>query len=141
MEKPMTNYADLNAPAKVTRWTKWRWVRFIIGMAAGGFLLLNLLGGFNSPKLEVRRIGAILASDGLALLVLNVGTKPITIRSMTVNDRADCTVERISYGTGPNPLPAKLKVGDKIMLLSSCRVIRASVQTDQGSNTYSFTGG
>lgn len=137
----MTNYADLNTPEKVSRWTKWRWLKFLIGMAAGGYLLLNLLGGFNSPELEVRRIGAILASDGLGLLVLNVGTKPITINSMTVNDRADCTVERMSFGTGPNPLPAKLNVGDKIMLLSSCRVIRAFVRTDQGSNTYSFTGG
>lgn len=120
--------------------SKWRWLKIIVGTVAGALLVISLLGSLNSPKLEVRRIGAILATDGLGLEVLNVGTKPITVSAVTVNDRIDCKVQRMSLGTDPNPFPAELKVGDKIMLFSTCRIIRAAVGTDQGSNTYSFTG-
>jgi hypothetical protein len=119
---------------------RWRWFKIIVGTVAGGLLVISLLGSLNSPKLEVRRIGAILATDGLGLEVLNVGTKPITISAVTVNDRVDCKVQRMSLANDPNPFPAELKVGDKIMLFSTCRIIRAAVGTDQGSTTYSFIG-
>lgn len=102
--------------------------------------MIGLLGSLNSPKLEMRRLGAFLADDGKALELLNVGTEPLTVLKMGINDRADCTVKRLSWTDDSSPFPGQLKVGDKLMVMSSCRVIRASVETDHGSNTYSFTG-
>jgi hypothetical protein len=73
----MNNEAYIQpAPSTLTRpRKKWRWLKFLIGTVAATFLAISLLGLYNSPKLEVRRQGAILSDDGKALEVINLGSK------------------------------------------------------------------
>jgi hypothetical protein len=120
---------------------KWRWFKITAGLILGIVVLLKLIGSYNPVELELSRANLFDADrDGKALEVLNVGKAPIKITNITINERADCTLSRLSFVDGSKLLPADLKVGDKIALMSSCRIIRASVETDQGPNTYSFTG-
>ena len=128
----------LPGPAKKP---KAKWWKFAIAILAGGFLLLRLLASINSVDLELRRTDLFdAARDGKVLEITNVGRKPITLVSLTINDRADCKVYRLDAILGNNkPLfPALLNVGDKVSISGTCQVIRATVETDQGSSTYSF---
>ena len=118
--------------------SKWRWLKIIVGIGAALFLAINLLGIANSPKLELTRQGAVFANDGMAVEVTNVGSGPVRIDAMTINDRTDCKAGPLTFGKGGGNFPVELKVGDKQMFIASCRVIRVSVETDQGSNAYSF---
>lgn len=133
------------------RKSRWRWLKIIVGIVAGGFLVIGLLVSINSPKLELKRIG----SDGKGVEVINVGTKPIAITKITINDRADCSVNtlgqafdkmgRLQSGVQANPANDQfrsetLAVGEKATYLSSCLIIRAEVETDSGTATYSFKG-
>jgi hypothetical protein len=132
---------------------RWRWLKIIVGICVALFLAVSLLGISNSPKLELRRIGAYLADDGKMIEITNVGTKPVTITKVTINDRSDCSVQtlaqvfdstgRMASGAKPDAKndqfsSSTFKVGDKVSYASSCRVIRATVDTDQGTGTYSF---
>lgn len=119
---------------------KWSSVKIIVGAIAGSFLVIALLGSTTSPSLEVRRRDAIIRDDRQELEVLNVGTKPLTITKIAINERDDCTIHRYPLTNEVRPLPAELKVGDRLILYSSCQVIRAAIETDQGSNTYFFSG-
>jgi hypothetical protein len=79
---------------------------------------------------------------GKALDITNVGSTPITITKITINDRADCPIHfafNDDITKQPNP-KGKLDVGEKATYSSSCRIIRAKVETDQGSETFSFQG-
>jgi hypothetical protein len=121
---------------------KWRWLKITCGIIIAVFLALRLLGStnINASELELRRSGAFRNDDGQAVEVLNIGTKSIKINGMTINDRDDCKAGPLRLGPAGGDFPVELKVGDKVMIISSCRIIRAAVETDQGSNTYSFTG-
>ena len=132
---------------------KWRWLKIVVGLSAGLFLILSLVGTANSPKIEVTQKGAYSPNDGMALDVVNVGTLPITIKRIMINDRTDCLVStraqefdrlgRIGSGLKPNPANdlfqvATISVGDTVTYIGSCRVIRATIDTNQGSSTYTF---
>jgi hypothetical protein len=119
---------------------KWRWLKIIVGIIAAGFLALGILGSYNSPNLElVRRDLFDAARDGRVLEITNTGKKPLKVVGMKINDRSDCGISRLSLFEGPSPFPLTLKIGDKLSLMSSCQIIRAAVDTDQGSATYSFS--
>jgi hypothetical protein len=121
---------------------KAKWWKFVIAAFAGGFLLLRLLANISDTiDLELRRRDLFdAARDGKVLEITNVGRKAITLVSVTINDRPDCNVYRLDAILGNNkPLfPTILNVGDKVSISGSCQIIRATVETDQGSNTYSF---
>jgi len=67
----------------------------------------------------------------LGIWIKNVGQGPVEIRDVVINDRAECT----------KPQPAAvLKVGDIMRWPSEClSKARATIKTDQGSFTYSFS--
>lgn len=120
---------------------KAKWWKFAIAILAGGFLLLRLLSSINSIDLELRRRDLFdAARDGKVLEITNVGRKPITLVSLTINDRADCKVYRLDaiLGNSKPLFPALMNVGDKVSISGTCQIIRATVETDQGSSTYSF---
>jgi hypothetical protein len=126
-----------NAAPKAKR--RWRWLKIVIGVIAAGFLVLRILGSYNSPDLElVRRDLFDAARDGRVLEITNSGSSPVQITRVRINDRADCTIARLSFIEGESPFPLTLKVGDELSLMSSCQIVRATVATDQGSETYSF---
>jgi hypothetical protein len=124
-----------NANAKPK--SKWRWLRILGGIIVGGFLIIRLVGNANSPDLELTRLGALMNDDGKAIAIVNTGTKPIKITKITINDRVDCAPSRIM---GPDYEKSPVQIGDKITLISSCLIVRADVETDQGPGTYSFGG-
>src|SRR5690242_15593481 len=83
-------------PTGVKSKSRWKWWKVLIGVAATLFLVLRLLGSHHSPDLElVRRDLFDAAHDGKVLEITNVGTKPIRLISLTVNDRPDCKVYRL----------------------------------------------
>jgi hypothetical protein len=87
-------------------------------------------------KLELTRRNMFdILEDGRAIEIVNAGTKPIKIAKIIINDRADCSAE--PFG-GYDYKTTAMKVGDKFTVVSSCLIIRANVETDQGSETYSF---
>ena len=112
--------------------TRWLWLRIIVGVVGGLLLLSGLFDAFTSPTLEVQidRIGTV--------IVTNTGDQPISIKSVIVNNRKDCDV-----GGGFMPgfgafRPKTLKVGDRTFVNSLCNIVRVTIDTDQGSATYSF---
>ena len=118
---------------------KWRWLKITVGIIAAGFLAITILGSYNSPDLElVRRDLFDAARDGRVLEITNTGKKPLKIVGIKINDRPDCSISRLSIIEGPSPFPLTLKIGDKLSLMSSCQIVRANVDTDQGSGAYSF---
>jgi hypothetical protein len=72
----------------------------------------------------------------------NVGSRPIKITGVEINQRTDCTVTvPLGMFTDPNKLafsPRELKVGDEMELVSTCKIVRAQIEPDQGSGIYSF---
>jgi hypothetical protein len=117
----------------------WRWLKIIVGIIAAGFLALGILGSYNSPDLElVRRDLFDAARDGRVLEITNTGKKPLKVVGIKINDRSDCSISQLSFIEGRSPFPLTLKIGDELSLMSSCQIVRATVDTDQGSETYSF---
>jgi hypothetical protein len=68
----------------------------------------------------------------------NTGSKPAKLIRITINDRPDCTIYRLSFVDNSPLFPSTMKIGDRVTLAGSCQIIRAMVETDQGSNTYHF---
>jgi hypothetical protein len=117
----------------------WGWLKITVGIIAAGLLAIGILGSYNSLDLElVRRDLFDAAHDGRVLEVTNTGKKPLRVTGIKINDRSDCSITRLSFVDGSPLVPSIMKIGDQISLVSSCQIIRVSVETDQGSNTYSF---
>ena len=116
---------------------KWRWLKITIGIVAAGFLVIRLLGSSNSLPLELTRKSIIdRVQDGKIVEVVNVGSKPITITNVNINDRNDCAV----FSPTEQFQAITLKIGDVKLFVSACRIVRVTVQTTDGSATYSFSG-
>jgi len=120
---------------------KAKWWKFAVAILAGGVLLLRLLASISDTvDLEVRRIDFMFKDDGLVLEITNVGKKTISITGVVANDRDDCKLKKLVFVQGlDQSYPIPLKIGEKQSFSGSCRVVRATVDTDQGSNTYNFT--
>lgn len=118
---------------------RWRWLKALLGILAAGFLVVRIFGSYHSVDLElVRRDLFDAAHDGKVLEMTNVDSKPIKLLRITINDRPDCSVSRLSFVDNSPLFPTVMRVGDQLSLMSSCQIVRATVETDQGSNTYSF---
>jgi hypothetical protein len=118
---------------------KWRWLKILLGILAAGFLVVRIFGSYNPVDLElVRRDLFDAAHDGKVLEMTNVGSKPVKLLRITINDRPDCSVSRLSFVDNSPLFPSVMRIGDQLSLVSSCQIVRATVETDQGSNTYSF---
>ena len=119
--------------------SKWRWLKISTGIVAAVLVAIRLLNT-NSLDLELARAEMWPGDGGKALDITNVGSKPITIVKIMINDRADCPI-RFAFNDDitkqPNP-KGTLEVGEQATYASSCPIIRAKVETDQGSETYSF---
>jgi len=117
----------------------WRWLKVAAAIVIGTILALRLLGSYGTIDLElVRRDLFDAARDGRVLELTNTGNKPVLLQGMTINDRADCRISRLSFVDGSPPFPSTLKIGDQVSFVSSCQIVRVTVETDQGTRTYSF---
>lgn len=120
---------------------KWRAFKIFGAIAFVIILALKLAGGSNSLDLELTRRNLFdINHDGRAMDLVNTGTGPVSITKIIINDRSDCEVSELNFVNPRKSMPWELKVGDKITLRSSCRIIRATIETDHASSTYSFKG-
>jgi len=128
---------------KPTRFKKTRIILFTIAILWIGSRLLSHLSDLASPDLIIQK------NNNNVIILTNKGSKPVTIRGATVNGRSDCKTGTTSLGESNGyavigPLrfePTVLKVGDQLEVYTAgCNVIRAEVETDQGSETYTFDG-
>ena len=115
---------------------KWGWLKTslaVIATVVFAFKILNSLAVSASPiQLEVRRTGAYTDAAGNVLKVLNVGSKPITITNVTINERQECRQNQKFKSV-------TLKVGDEQFFAGSCYIVRATIETTDGSESYSFS--
>jgi hypothetical protein len=140
-KRPMTEQTYNSPPPIPTESikpkSKWRGLKIAAGIVLGVVLVLKLVSSSSSVELELTRK----YSDGTVVEIINVGGTPIKITKVTINDRSDCKVGLFDLLKDSKGVPADLKVGDKLELWSpSCRIIRASVETDKGSRIYTFSG-
>lgn len=108
-------------------YTVWIW---IIGAAV---TLVGLPGP--ASDLQVKRYNAWMDGDRASLEVINTGTGPVRINAVSVNDRSDCSPHRLLEAAFS---PIELKVGERALLFSSCSIVRVTLRTDKGSETYHF---
>lgn len=84
-----------------------------------------------------------IASDAAfsVVRITNVGDQALTIKKMTVNGRRDCTDDVImqSFSIMLNGVfPRKLDVGDMSNTASKCAIVKVFIESDRGSETYTF---
>jgi hypothetical protein len=105
----------------------------IVGVIVAAILVVSIILSNSGPKLKVQaRVGS--------LSIQNVGSEPITIRHLSVNDRPDCKIERppIDLLVAPPGEARTLKVGDAADWIVYCPVVRLTVETNLGTATYTF---
>jgi hypothetical protein len=121
--------------AKPNSRKQWRWI--LLGCCLLGFVWIAKVIDAYDPSVNLE--AAVRYNH---IVIGNMGSKPIKIMGVEVDDRADCTIHLpLTLFTDPNNLEfsaRELKVGDEIELVSSCKIIRTTIATDQGSATYSF---
>jgi hypothetical protein len=110
---------------------RWRWWHIALVPLAGVFVV-SLFAGSPHLKVTLNRNGEI--------QIQNVGKKAIEIRSVVVNDQANCKVVTMLNLGSPDtsPWPVNLEVGSSIGLIPFCRAVRIAVNTNVGSSTYEF---
>jgi hypothetical protein len=86
------------------------------------------------PKLKVEKFQHFL---GTYIKITNVGDDVMTVRTVTVNGRAEC-VKPAVFPVITEPLPQTIKVGEAVVSFSECPLVRVLVETDRGSETYTF---
>lgn len=123
----------------VTPKSRWRGLKIAAGIVLGAVLVSKIVVSSSSTSIDLELTRKY--SDGTVIEIINVGAMPIRITNVTINDRPDCKVGLYDLLKDSKGVPADLRVGDKLELWSpSCRIIRARVETDQGSRTYTFSG-
>jgi hypothetical protein len=97
-------------------------------------ILLAFFSTYNNdaPKLEL-----VLGNSGY-FAIRNVYTHPIKLLDISINEREECKPRVGLFGLSHFG-PTELKVGDVILLLSGCSIVRTTIGTETGSWTYSFS--
>jgi hypothetical protein len=81
---------------------RWRWWHTLSTALSAIVVIAIFLPPIKIPiepsfELELTRKDLLLGNDGHVVEIVNVGRKPIKIVSMTINDRADCKIDYISW--------------------------------------------
>jgi hypothetical protein len=120
---------------QVIFWIKWLGIPLAI---ISGILVFHQITSDNLGLQVVRK--DYLSNDGLALIFTNIGSAPINVLQVSINDRAECTVGKpVGLFVREKVLASEiLQVGDVLTLVSNCRVIRAEIKTDRGTGRFSF---
>jgi hypothetical protein len=112
----------------------WNWIALVATL--GGFWAIYVYStNVSSLDLELRTENA--GNLGSHLTIVNVGEKPITMTAVSINGRDECAKSTL-FGPALVNLPRELKVGDRITHLSSCIVVRVTLETDRGAAIYTF---
>jgi hypothetical protein len=118
-----------NPPNVKPAGSKQKWLSVIVPTIV---LLLVFVPDNNESGLKLE-----LSPSGF-LVMKNVSTQPIKIMDISFNDRADCKPRVGLLSASPFKSPTDLKVGDFLLLSSTCALVRTTIQTDKRSFTYHF---
>jgi hypothetical protein len=104
----------------------------IAGVMVAAIFVVIVIFSNSGPKLKVQTQAGLLS-------IQNIGSEPIIIRHLSVNDRSDCTTERshLDLFAPPGETPT-LKVGDAAAWIVYCPVVKLTVETNLGTSTYTF---
>jgi hypothetical protein len=119
-------------------------MRFLafIGWTLFGLVVLAVVLAMKDEgagQFEVRRVNLLLNDDGRGLEITNIGKGPVTLKSVQVNERAECSAEPTTgAGSRDAGFPVTLNAGEKITVAGACRAVGTVVVTDKGSAKFSF---
>jgi hypothetical protein len=107
--------------------------------------ILAVIGGDDTLDLRVERGGG---SFGAGMVgIQNTGSQPIIITKIAINNRDDCAPTmadtqtdsrgRITYNRKAVNRHT-LRVGEAILVSSTCSIVRITIVSDQGTATFTF---
>jgi hypothetical protein len=102
---------------------KWRWWQVLLLVIFAAIFAIRILASHHRISLDVR-----LYNDGIT--ATNTGDGTITVNDVLINDRRDC------YAKLSKPRP--LNVGEQLIALSFCNIVRVQIDTNKGSEIYTF---
>jgi len=128
------------------RWLLKRRLRWGAGIFVIGAVLRGcaaLLGSGTDFQVETSALGFGGKGITITITITNIAKEAVTVTDLIVNDRSDCKVSRSGIvnnngyaALGQVPTKSTLKVGDQMTWSSGCNVVRVTVKTDQGSDTF-----
>jgi hypothetical protein len=138
----MSRAGDLRLPMTRRSRSRFSYVRAAVLMVCS----------FNVKAASPADLEVNVQKNSNSFFVVNSGSKPILILGVKINDRSDCkTGTALGSGSMTGVLtfvPRELKVGDQMLVYNrlganssfddGCKLIRAEVETDQGSKTFTF---
>lgn len=107
-------------------------------------LVLSLgLSGCNwgGPDIEVllqhgERGASEIVQDIPHIIIRSRDEKPVTVKSILINDDEDC--QSFMGVPMPSPFPITLKLGQMVSVISACEPVKIVVSTDQGEASFNF---
>ena len=118
-----------SSPTNANR-KKWIFAACVIVMIIFFFSIIYSNKGSLELELELSNAGY--------LTIRNVGTHLTQLLDVDINERNECKPRTGLFGFEPFK-PRDLKVGDFVLLMSPCSIVRVTVRTEAGSETYSFS--
>ena len=103
---------------------KRRWWQVLLLIIFAVIFAIKILASYHPISLDVR-----LYNDGIT--ATNTGDGTITVNDVLINDRRDC------YAKLSKPRP--LNVGEQLIALSFCNIVRVQIDTNKGSEIYTFS--
>lgn len=110
--------------------------------AAALVLALGLSGcNWGGPNIEVllqhgERGASEIVQDIPHIIIRSRDEKPVTVKSILVNDDEDC--QSFMGMPMPSPFPVTLKLGQEVSVISACEPVKIVVSTDRGDSSFSF---
>ena len=104
---------------------KWRWWQVLLLVIFAVIFAIRILASYHPISFDVR-----LYNDGIT--ATNTGNGPITVNDVLINDRRECYAKLSK--------PRSLNVGEQVVALSFCNIVRVQIDTNRGSEIYTFSG-
>jgi hypothetical protein len=141
-EQSSTNAASTDRVSPKKR--KGLWWKIPVGIFTA-LVILAVIGSDDTLELRVERGRG---SFGAGMLgIQNTGSQPITITKVAINNRDDCAPTMADTQTDSNGRITynrkainrqTLKVGEVLLVSSTCSIVRATILSDHGTATYTF---
>jgi hypothetical protein len=126
MNEQMSNLPPpIPTEANVSPKRKWRWWQILPLIILGIIFVVKILANYHPISFDVR-----LYNDGIT--ATNTGNGPITVNDVLINDRRECYAKLSK--------PRSLNVGEQIVAFSFCNIVRVQIDTNSGSEIYTFSG-
>lgn len=104
-------------------------------------LAATFLVGCSGPDIEVivqhgERGASQIVQDIPHVIIRSRDEKPLTVRSILINNSEDC--QSILGMPMPSPFPVTLKLGEIVSVISACEPVKVAVTTDRGEVSFNI---